>query len=120
MDEEWPSEEIPNADTLFMRAHKSHLATGQLAAGVFKDINGGMSTNWEKYCTAQEALAKAKVPADNGIIRMVVGRVREIPLEVKHTPLSGDLSHTDVIGTKNTEVRLKLLGIYSWAIKWGG
>jgi hypothetical protein len=87
MSEIWPSEVIPDPDKLFMRAHRVHMRTGQLAPGVFKDQGSGMSTNWQKYCcTPDEARAKARVPDDNAVVSLVAGGVRAVPLSVVHSP----------------------------------
>jgi hypothetical protein len=69
-----------------------------------------MSTEWSKYATPEEVLARAKHPADNGVIELIVGDVRAIPgLTVEHAPLSEVRAHTDVLGEKNTERRFLLL-----------
>jgi hypothetical protein len=76
-----------------------------------------MSTEWEKYSSPQEARDRAKKPADNGVIQMVAGEVSAVPrLTVKHTP---DLerrvrAHTDVLGPKDPESRVKLARISRW------
>jgi hypothetical protein len=78
-----------------------------------------MSTEWEKYSTPKEARDRAKKPADNGVIVMIAGEVSAIPrLIVRHTP---DVerrvrAHTDVLGPKDTEVRVKLSRISRWVL----
>ena len=110
----WVFELIPDEDLLYMRAHKSFYRSGSLQPGVFRDIEGAMSTNWQKYCaTAVEARCLARVPTDNGVVSFSVHTLRAIPLTVTHSPDESlpDRSHTDVIGEKSTEVRAKLLGL---------
>ena len=73
-----------------------------------------MSTNWRKYCTtAAEARSLARVPTDNGVVSLSVLTLRAVPLTVNHSPdeAISDRSHTDVMGEKSTEVRVKLLGL---------
>jgi hypothetical protein len=116
---EWPPEQIPVHAKLYMRAHKVFLYNGELAPGVFRDHQGGMSTEWDKYSTPDEVRARCKKPLENGIIEMTAGDVIGIPLTVSHTP---DVErrvrgHTDVVGEKTPEVRLKLLRIHRWAIR---
>jgi hypothetical protein len=89
--------------------------------GAFRDHGHGMSTNWQKYCeTPEEARSKAKDPVANGVVTLIAGDVRQIsPLTVEHSPdrERNDRSHTDVVGEKDQEVRLKLLRVYRWAIR---
>jgi hypothetical protein len=119
--DEWTREDVPNEAALFMRVHQSLIRDGEPIPGAFRDQGSGMSTNWEKYCpTPEHARQKARDPAKNGVIRFLAGDVRAFPpLTVEHTPdlERGDRSHTDVVGRKDAEVRLKLLRIFKWAIR---
>lgn len=116
---DWPTEEIPDADTLYLRVHQRSAPGGDLLPGAFRDHEGGMSTNWQKYCpTAAEARNKARNPALNGVVSLLVQAVRKVPLSVKHTPLITDRSHTDVIGEKDAEARAKLMEIFRWEIRF--
>ena len=121
MSSRWPVEIIPDEDHLFMRAHRNFIRDRQLIPGVFRDQGDGMSTNWKKYCaTPEEARAMAKNPADNGIISLQTGKIRKIqPLSVEHAPdhIRDDRSHTEVRGKKDSEIRLRLLKIYDWALE---
>jgi hypothetical protein len=124
MSDLWPQEEIPNDALLYMRTHRMHIdKSGELQPGVFCDhpkLNGAMSTNWQKYCPSPEQCrSMAKKPDDNGVISLVVQDVREIPLDVYHTPSYefSDRSHTDVTGEKTTKVRLRLLKAFSWCLR---
>jgi hypothetical protein len=80
-----------------------------------------MSTDWEKYSSAEETQARSKNPKDNAVISMISGEVGKVPgLVVEHTP---DVqrrvrAHTDVIGDKRApEVRVKLGRLAQWAIR---
>lgn len=114
---------IPNADFLFLRVHKNYLNFGEdIPLGAFRDQGGGMSTDWDKYSTPQETQARAKrsSPADNGVLKMSVGGVRDINgLSVEHTPEPFNRAHTDVLGDKksNPKVRLMLQRLSEWVIK---
>ncbi len=103
-----------------MRVHKTYVQQGKLQPGVFLDIEGGMSGNWQKDCaSAVEARALAKKPEDNGVISLIAEAVRGIPsLSVKHTPdrERNDRSHAEVFGEKNSEVRVALLKLSKWEI----
>jgi hypothetical protein len=113
----WPKEEIPDHDRLFMRAHRVFVSQGKLAPGVFRDHGAGMSSDWERYSTAAETLKRAADPSKNGIIQLVAGSVRAIEgLTVEHTPILTNRAHSDVIGEKTTEVRLRLKRAAQWAI----
>jgi len=120
-EDDWPQEVIPNSDILFMRVHRNFVEDGELQPNAFRDQGAGMSTNWQKYCvTAEEARRRAtKNPQNNGVVRLGVGPIRNIPLTVEHTPdwALEDRSHADVIGQKTAEVRMRLLDIAEWAIK---
>lgn len=109
--EPWEPELIPDPDRLFMRVQKTFVRNGEVIPGVFRDQGDGMSTDWEKYSTAEQARGRARVPADNAIVALVVGDVRSVPLSVDHTPDEAlkNRAHTDVRGEKSPEVRLKLL-----------
>jgi hypothetical protein len=119
MPSDWVSEDIPNPDVLFMRVHRQYVNDGNLQPGVFRDREGAMSTHWKKYCQrAEDARLMAKKPEDNGVVSMVAGDVRSVPLGVVHTPdiERRDRSHTDVRGEKSSEARMKLLEIVRWEI----
>lgn len=104
------SEPIPDTDLLYMRAHKNHFRDGELAPGVFRDHDRGMSTDWSRYAAPMDTRNRGRVPADNAVLSLVVGDVREVPgLAVQHTPQPENYAHTDVFGEKTPEVRVKLL-----------
>src|SRR5688572_64208 len=88
----WPSEPIPDEDCLFLRVHWRRFRKGsEIGTSAFENKpteNDGMSTDWEKYSTAQESQARAKVPSDNAVIRLNVAKIRKIPGQtVVHTPI---------------------------------
>ena len=107
----WPVEEIPDADTLYMRVHRQWIKPdGTLWPTCFKnrpDDRGAMSTDWDRYSTPEETRRRARRPGDNAVVAMNVGQVRAIPEQrVQHSPVFGhpDLTdnraHTDVHGSK--------------------
>ena len=117
--EDWPSEHIPDHDVLYMRVHRSYIRNGQLTPGVFRDQGDAMSVNWQRYCETPEAARQlAKIPAENGVVQLIAGEVRAVPLAVVHTPdrESGVRSHADVRGAKTTEVRAKLMMRFRWCL----
>lgn len=119
MVESWAPEPIPDGDSVYMRVHVNNTKDGRILPGAFQDHEGSMSTNWKKYCsTPEEARAKARNPALNGVVEAVVGSIRSIPLTVEHSPdlERGDRSHTSVVGSKTTEVRLKLYDAFNWVL----
>jgi hypothetical protein len=90
-------EEIPDADSVFMRAHKVHFRDGALTPGVFKAQDGSMSVDWDKYSTQEETKQRAKRPDENAVISLIVGAVRKIDdLDVKHTPEANNRAHSEV------------------------
>jgi hypothetical protein len=137
LDGPWPSEEIPDADLLFMRVHRNLVEHGRPAIGVFKnrpdparsDRAPGMSTDWNRYSTPQQTQDRARSsrPEDNGVCSLNVGRVRGIyDQRVIHTPHyrvpddsddPNNRAHTDVAGkkspkeTNDPEERVRLLRV---------
>jgi len=80
-----------------------------------------MSTNWSKYAdanlTKEDAALDGRDPNNYGVVELSVGGVRDIPnQEVDHDPLPDRRAHTNVLGEKDPEARLKLLGLSNWAI----
>ncbi len=120
----WESEDIPDDDLLFMRVHRNLLsADGAPEAGAFRDHGSGMSTDWAKYSTPRDTLARANDPSANAVIAMRVADIRGIPGQiVKHTPTSKNRAHTDVIGEKkkDAEVRLKFQRLSRVVIQCSG
>jgi len=117
--EPWPKEDVPDADALFMRVHRQFVVGGQLQPGAFRDQGGTMSTDWAKFSTAHQTRQRAKNPSHNSVISLVAGAIRKVPLGVEHSPDHelDNRAHTDVIGTKTSEVRLKLTTRFRWEIQ---
>lgn len=98
-DVDWQVEHIPDEDSVYMRAHKDFLRNGLLQPGVFREHNGGMSVDWDKYCTPHETRSRAKNPSVNAVIEMDVGKIRRIQaLDVIHRPKPENRAHSEVIG----------------------
>lgn len=117
----FPIETIPDSDKVYYRVHKSYLPKGKLIPGVFKEVVDGMSTDWEKYSTAEQTQNRATKPMDNGVVSFITGDLRQkVDLTVTHSPTQ-NRAHTLVCGKlekiqESTEIRLKLLGICQWEI----
>ncbi len=116
----WPKEDIPDTHRLFMRVHiKTYTHNGLPVAGAFKNHDGGMSTDREKYATAADTRARGrKLASEYGVVQVLAGKVREIPSQtVEHKPLYPDnRAHTDVLGEKDEEARTLLRRFSSWII----
>lgn len=112
----WPIELIPNEHFLFMRIHASYMKFGD-PLGAFKDIEGGMSTDWEKYSTPQQTRDRARIPNQNGIVKLNAGKIRELQgMSVTHTPEPMNQAHSEVFGEKTPEMRVKLYRLSEWII----
>ncbi|NVM27406.1 MAG: hypothetical protein HWN65_01080 [Candidatus Helarchaeota archaeon] len=119
-------EDIPNEDQLYYRYHKQYYKKrGEIRASCFRIINNVISTNWSRYSTPEICQEQAKVPSDNGIIKINVGEVRNIDLlDVQHNPREDNRAHTHIIGFEicetqadKNEIRVKLSNISSWVIE---
>lgn len=109
----YPIEEIPDADAVYMRTHRNNLRDGKIAPGIFKAHGGGMSVNWERYCSPEVTRMQASDPSKNAVISMIVGTIRtEVGLTVRHTPILDNRAHADVIlptvAPDLTQARLEL------------
>lgn len=117
---DWPKEEIPEEDLLYMRIPQALInAHGEPEPGAFINHpkDGGMSTNWSKYSTPSQTLSGARKPGAK-VTQMLVGEVIGLPGQrVEHTPdcQSMNRAHTDVFGDKTPEVRMKFTRICKWA-----
>lgn len=105
----WPVEPIPDGDRLFYAIHKMWLRKDgtRVAPECFEnrpdERTGAMSTDWERYSTAEEARQRRRVPSDNAIGMFVAGQLRAIPDQtVMHSPLPDNRAHTDIGGPKET------------------
>lgn len=91
------AEQIPNSDSVFMRAHRIHFRNGGLEPGVFKAHGGGMSVDWEKYSTPEQTQQRGKNAQDNAVLVLQVGDIRAIKgLDVNHRPIAENRAHSDV------------------------
>ena len=109
----FPIEEIPDADTVFMRAHRNLLRDGEIVPGVFRAQGLAMSVDWSKYATPEETQRRARKPLDNAILAMIAGEIRSrAGLAVNHSPVPENQAHADVILPQDdedlTEARIKL------------
>jgi len=76
-----------------------------------------MSTDWERYSTPSETKERSPAPEDHGVVRLLVRGVRNLPGQtVCHRPEPQNRAHTDVLGPKDEEVRLKLARLSTWAL----
>jgi hypothetical protein len=116
----WPQENIPDSAAVFMRVHRTYCLEGALIPGVFRDHEGGMSVDWDRYASAEETRQRARRPDDNGVIALGVGAVRSVEgLSVAHGPIPANRAHSQVLGEKDEERRLKLSRLYTWKIPLG-
>jgi hypothetical protein len=123
VDTEWEIEEIPNQSLIYMRVHKNEMKNGKPLPFTFRIRPGhtGMSVDWDKYATPEETQLRAKNPADNAVIAMLVGDVRQIPEhEVLHQPISSNRAHSEVMGEKTTEARVLFSRLYKLVISLEG
>lgn len=63
----------------------------------------------------------APKPELNGVVSFVVGKLRELNLQVNHTPNDDNQAHTDVSGKTvkiqhDVEIRTLLSGMIKWEI----
>lgn len=107
-------EDIPDTDSVYMRAHKAYFRDGQLEPGVFTSKEGpGMSVDWDKYSSKEETRQRARTPIDNAVIALSAGGIRGIDaLDVRHLPEPENRAHSEVDLTikreELTEIRLLL------------
>jgi hypothetical protein len=114
----FPVEDVPDADRLFLRVHWRHVKDGMPEPSAFDNHETGMSTDWAKYATSAETLARAHRPARRGVVSLVVGDVRTVPGQtVIHEPTDDNRAHTEVFGEKTPEVRMKLRRLVRWEIQ---
>ena len=100
----FPVEEIPDADSVFMRAHRSLLRDGEIVPGVFRAQGKAMSVDWSKYASPEDTRQRARKPLGNAVLAMIAGRIRaEAGLEVFHTPEPENRAHSSVILPENDE-----------------
>ncbi len=120
----WPVEEIPDVDLVFMRAHKDYFRDGDLLPGVFREQDGSMSVDWNKYAAKEETKQRAKNPVNNAVMSLLVGGIRKIKdLDIKHIPEPSNRAHSEVELPDNredlTEVRVLLLRLAQIVVPLG-
>ena len=125
----WPIEQISGDDHLFYRIHKSYVVDGEVVPGAFQERGEGdgrgMSTDWERYSTAEASWLRSKLPAENGIGEFIAAEVRAIDLEVSPVPLPDNRAHSHIKGIPHdgqlkVQARLKLKRLFKWRIEMGG
>jgi len=100
---EWV-EQIPDPDRLFMRVPVGWLPAGILHPGVFREIEGAISVDWEKYTTAQQTRDRARNPSKTGVVALVAGEVRAVDgLSVQHEPIRPNRSHSGIHGLSSSQ-----------------
>jgi hypothetical protein len=115
----WPVEGIPDEDWLYRRIHRIHLRHGDIDAAAFTNTKGdnGMSLDWARYSTAQQARERARDPEVNAVAALETGRVRGLPGQlVEHVPIEDNRAHSSVTGEKTPKVRLELKRLCSLVI----
>jgi hypothetical protein len=122
---DWPAEPIPDEDRLYYRVHRTYVRLDEIEPAAFANRPKGsksMSVDGEKYTSPEETRARARKPIENAVVQFVAGQVRAVPgQKVEHSPdlLSGNRSHSDVIGEKTPEVRVHLSRIHTLVIPLG-
>ena len=112
-DHQWPIEDIPDEDYLYIRVHKGWFRDGLIVPGFFRNLpdeeTGAMSTDWNRYSTPEALRARARKPEENAVGRFQVAIVRQMPEQtVHHSPIQNhptlpdNRAHTDVAGPKAT------------------
>jgi hypothetical protein len=82
-----------------MRVHVKSLTERQLHPGIFRERQGAMSVDWERYSSAEDTRGRALSPDENGVIALVTGDVRRIEgLSVEHEPLRSNRAHSGIHG----------------------
>jgi hypothetical protein len=132
----WESEEIPRDSKLFYRIHENDIESNEPKPIAFKirgdDDSKSMSTDWEKYSTPKETLARKSDGKKRYIVSLIVSQILEIPKQrVLHSPIHNSITekdnraHTDIFwdidykkdNALKTQIRAKYLQIYNWEIQ---
>lgn len=106
----WPKEEVPDADDLCMRIHRTWFKPDRtIIPKAFQNHGGAMSTDWSKYAAPEQTRLRARSAEDNAVARRGVGQIRSVPRQrIDHSPLTDNRAHTDVSGDKDAEARIML------------
>lgn len=115
-------EDIPDDNKLYYRIHKGYVRDGEITPGAFREIQDGMSADWEKYSTPMESRQRARKPLENAIISFVVYQLRNLTLQVIHNPARDNRAHSLIKGKEkkiqnDNRVRLGLLNVTQWEIR---
>ncbi len=112
-----PVEQIPDADFVYMRAHRNLIPKGVITSGVFREQDGSMSVDWDRYSSHQATrLMARKNPEANAVLKLSVGGIRRInSIVVEHAPIHDNPAHTDVFLPRSnedlTEARYRLVRV---------
>jgi hypothetical protein len=110
-------EQIPDADFVYMRAHRNLIPKGVIEPGVFREQDGSMSVDWDRYSSPQITRLRArKNPEANAVLKMNVGGIRGFNnIQVEHAPIPENQAHTDVFLPRAnedlTEARYHLVSV---------
>lgn len=121
-DSKFPKEQIPDTANLFLRVHRTWLASdGDINPGFFRNIpdtpDGGMSCDWDRYSTPEQTKQRAKKPELNGVLQFRAGDINGVPNQrLEHDPVDDNQAHSQVFGEKTPEVRLKFKRLCKWII----
>lgn len=74
---EFPIEDIPDCDCVFMRAYRDRVKNGVVRPSAFEPHKGGLSVDWDRYSTADATLSRANNPTNYAVVRMGVGLIRD-------------------------------------------
>ena len=119
-------EEIPDGDKLFYRVNDKTLRQGsEIHAGCFRQQGAGeqrgMSTDWERYSSAEQCRNRARRPLENSIVSFTKGGLERINgVDVFHAPEKDNRSHANVRWSDDhratTRIRAILLERYQLEI----
>jgi hypothetical protein len=114
----WASEDIPDDGTLYrwvrQEYFKYYATRGTVSTSAFTNYpsDGGMSTDWTKYCAGpDDTRRRSPDPPRHGVVELDVSAIRNMHLaapdrialqQVIHAPTWPDnRAHTDVYGRKD-------------------
>lgn len=112
---------IPAQDELFRRIPKTTfwdlvkklgVTDDYIPPKIFKPVNGRLSVDWERFSTPQWTQSRKGNSENYGVLSMLTGLVREIPLIVDYTPNEDNPAHTNIkmpiAGEEKTWARMSL------------
>lgn len=115
---DWDVEEIPDDATLFMRCHRQWVRPDGPHPNNFQNRGRGMSCDWDKYASPEETRARKGNPDNQAVVSLAVGEVRRLADQsVVHDPLEDNRAHSEVLGEKDDELRIKLARLARWVIE---